>query len=352
MESNKNVGIVGSKILFMDYPWIINSTGITTNIDMYSRDRNFGSVDGGINKGGSVIAVSGGAMAVRANLFNQVGLFDKSLFTYYEDIDFCLKVRRYTHYEIMHNYRSIVFHKLWGSSKEYSRRRNFFSARNNYIMMFRYLPVMKIPFRALRILKVRAERSFYWEDKFEEYRAFLSALLHFPSSIIERILMDIKYGVNSSYIQMLEKTKGMPECVSYPPDYAERRQELFPDRLPSRIISGVNDDFIGSHWSILLEEDGLKFREIVHNYAEMFLSCPDTGKHFVQIHLSGKNNIKVYFNNKIAGEFRPDGIWRTAIFPVMIRNRSPYYKIRIEGKGVRINEVALLSPTSPLLRKG
>lgn len=351
MELDKNIGVVGSKILFMDYPWIINSAGVTVNIDMYARDRDFGRIDGEISREGSVIAVSGGAMAARAALFNQIGLFDKFFFTYYEDVDLCLRIRRYTYYDIIYNPYSVVFHKLWGSSNGNTEPKYFFSSRNHYIIKFRYLPIRKIPFRVLRTLKVKIERCFFWKSVLKEFKAFLSALMYLPLSIIKRILMDIRYGINYSYMDLLENTKGIPEHIPYPPDYAERREKLFPDRLPSHIIFGVNDDFIGNGWSLLLDNDGLKFRKIVSDYAEVFLSSPNTGKHFLQFHISGESNIRIYFESKIVGKFKPVGVWETVIFPITINKRKPYYKIRIEGKGTKMNEIALLTPTSPLLRK-
>ncbi len=350
MEKDRKVGIVCSKILLMDMPWIINSTGIITNIDMYSRDRDYGKVDTGGLRESEVIAATGGAMMVRGKVFKKIGLFDPGLFLYYEDTDFSFRMRRYTDYRIVNNPYAVVWHKLWGSTQKIPYLREFYLSRNNYIMIFRYLPFRYILFRSLRILKVRAERKFYWKDAIGECKAFFSALLMFVPSILKRIYMDIKYGINYAYLNMLTQTKGIPLPIPYPPDYAERRKSLFPEKIPSSILFGINDDYLGDNWSILLDGEGLRYRRVEGEYAEIYLSSPKASNGYFQIHLSGNNRVKIYMEDKFLGEKAGIVGWKTLVYPVSFRENKKYYKVKIEGKGIIVNEVRLIGKDSSLLR--
>ena len=75
------------------WPKYINSTGICVNYFGYSWDRDFFELDYNCGtKSGQVIAVSGGAVLIKKEVFEKIGLFDEEYFMYYEDLDFCYRV--------------------------------------------------------------------------------------------------------------------------------------------------------------------------------------------------------------------------------------------------------------------
>ena len=352
LNRRKDVGIVCSKILFMDMPWIVNSTGVITNIDMFSIDRDFAKVDTYSEEERETIAASGGAMLIRSEVFKKIGLFDTLFFSYYEDVDLSFRLRRYTAYKILNNPRSIVYHKMWSSTRKIPEFREFLLSKNNYIMIFKYLPFKVIPIRALRIFKVRVERKFYWNDMLREYRAFFSALVQFIPSLIKRIYMDIKFGVNWEYMDMLEDTKGIPIPPPFPPDYTERRKEIFPEKLPSRILFGINDKFIGNGWSILKKDkDGLRYRIIEGKKGEIYLSPPKPKNIFLQVHIKWKGRLNIFVDGEHIDTYIGKNRWETALVPIKFRAKKSHYKITIEAGGAMVNEVALIEENSPILRR-
>jgi len=81
--------------------------------------------------------VSGGALMVRRNVFEQAGKFDENYFMYFEDVDLCLQVKKLG-YKIAVNPLAKIFHeggksfeserekkKLYYASQDYYLRKNF-----------------------------------------------------------------------------------------------------------------------------------------------------------------------------------------------------------------------------------
>ncbi len=67
------------------------------------------------NEQKTVDSVSGGFMAVRANLFGKLHGFDENFFMYIEDIEFCLRVKK-VGYRVMFSHVATVKHLGQGSS--------------------------------------------------------------------------------------------------------------------------------------------------------------------------------------------------------------------------------------------
>ncbi len=94
MEEDERIIAVGSKMLLYDNPSLLNHAGakITPIGGGYDVGL-FKSELLRINKR-KVGAVCGGAMLVRKNLFLRIGGFDESFFAYFEDTDWCLRVKQ------------------------------------------------------------------------------------------------------------------------------------------------------------------------------------------------------------------------------------------------------------------
>lgn len=93
-EQNPKVGIVGPKIYYLDIPNRIWFAGANRNKLTFSLMRfEKGKPDGPeFDQPREVNYLCAGAMLVRREVFERVGLFDPGYFMYYEDCDFCIRV--------------------------------------------------------------------------------------------------------------------------------------------------------------------------------------------------------------------------------------------------------------------
>ncbi|GEM_PF-314853 len=133
-EDNKDVAIVGSKILFKYNPNIINNAGsyITTNGD--GGDVGFGHTDvGQYDTVRDVLSVCGASALIKRELIEEIGGFDDDFFMYYEDTDLCYRTKLYGK-RIVYNPRSIMYHVHSGTSIEWSQSFTFYVFRNKILM--------------------------------------------------------------------------------------------------------------------------------------------------------------------------------------------------------------------------
>jgi len=112
MESDPKIGIASPKVLFHNHPEIVYNLGqrryplapLPLDFGYHKKDR--AAYVGIMN----FDYVSGCSMLIRASIFQQIGLFDISYFMYYEDSDFCRRVRD-KGYLIVCNANVIIYHK-------------------------------------------------------------------------------------------------------------------------------------------------------------------------------------------------------------------------------------------------
>lgn len=135
--SDSNI-ILGSKILFYDYPDMIQSAGI--KIKWFLGE--FGSIGyrnidkPKFNIVQEVDSLTGCSMLIGKDIFKKGIFLNSKLFLYYEDIDFCLRVKKMGG-KIIYVPRSEVFHKISASTKK-SGIREYYSHRNLFIIMNLY----------------------------------------------------------------------------------------------------------------------------------------------------------------------------------------------------------------------
>lgn len=125
-----HVGMVASKLLFMDHPKVVNSAGIAIARDGSSMDRGWNEPDDGRWDGAvDAFGPSGGAGLYRREVLDQVGLFDEDFVAYYEDVDLAWRARL-AGWEARFAPRAIVYHKYSGSIGHASPWRQYQCERN------------------------------------------------------------------------------------------------------------------------------------------------------------------------------------------------------------------------------
>ena len=125
-----------------------------------SQDKNFGSVikDSKLKKRGifETNYVKGFALLVNTKIIKKVGMFDKNIFLYFEEIDLCKRLKE-RNYKIYVNTKAKIFHKAakssnigfefdkcrhwhWMWSSVYFKRKHF----NNLETLINFIPILFI----------------------------------------------------------------------------------------------------------------------------------------------------------------------------------------------------------------
>ncbi len=160
----ERVGMVAAKLLFMDRPKILNTTGICPTRDGSGVDRGWNQPDEGQFDGATdVFAPTAGAALYRRSLFERVGLFDGDFVAYYEDLDLAWRARLAS-WEARFEPRAVVYHKYSASSSYQSAWKTYQGERNRIWNLVQNYPLQYlaegIPWNGLRVLAALRRRLF------------------------------------------------------------------------------------------------------------------------------------------------------------------------------------------------
>jgi len=130
MNVHDRVGVIGCKVLYGDgkiQHSCYHSPNLLTEIAFFSKDIIVDTWDPlkwwklmkykRMDQPRPVDCIGGCFFWVRKEVFAKVGLFDETFFLYYEDSEFCNRVRWTTHYEIRYFPDAEIIHFEGGSSK-------------------------------------------------------------------------------------------------------------------------------------------------------------------------------------------------------------------------------------------
>jgi GT2 family glycosyltransferase len=160
-RAHPEAGILGGRVLFLDRPDVINSTGIEVDRCLRSRDRDFDRplAQAPTRAAGSVLAVTGGAMLIARRVLEGVGSFDGSLFAYCEDYDLCLRARA-RGFGVRYVPGAVSYHKFAATLGTQHPFRRYLLSRNQMIMVGRHAPalvaILLLPATALYRALLRA----------------------------------------------------------------------------------------------------------------------------------------------------------------------------------------------------
>ncbi len=156
------VGMVASKMLFMDRPRILNSTGLCPARDGSGLDRGWNTPDDGrYDDRVDVFAASGGAALYRRELLEGVGLYDGDFVAYGEDLDLGWRARL-AGWTARFAPRAVVYHKYSASVGARSAWKAYVGERNRIWTLVQNYPwpfvVVGDFWNATRILAAQARR--------------------------------------------------------------------------------------------------------------------------------------------------------------------------------------------------
>ncbi len=124
------VGMAASKMLFMDHPEILNSTGLRPAADGSGMDRGWKQRDDGrFDSQTDVFGPSGGAGLYRREVLETVGTYDGDFVAYGEDLDLAFRARL-RGWSGAYAPRAVVYHKYSASIGVRSAWKTFMGERN------------------------------------------------------------------------------------------------------------------------------------------------------------------------------------------------------------------------------
>ena len=372
-EEKKEVGVLGGKVLMFSNPRIINSTGVNLNQSAYGWDRDFGEVVQSVNrKGGEVLAVTGCLMAIKREVFEKIGLLDPKFFAYYEDMDFCIRVWKYTSFRVEYVPESIIYHKFSASVSGGPFLKKYFMFKNQYRIFFKHFPPAQLikTFPLLLwhhsgILMGLLKRGDF-HLFFAELLIMLKCLVFFPLLFSLRIPDLLKKGVEERrFWEKVIPEKRVPSLNPFWPEYTQvilNKREVKADKISHRILVGVNDEMLGEGWSRLIS-DFPRIRRMAQS-AVCFLRNEKRFE-YLQIHGLWDSNtlqpwLEVAIEGQTAGRRKVEMGWHTYIFPFENRLKEGPVELRLRinpsihgisyEKGFAINEIGLFPLGSPILR--
>lgn len=140
LDNNPDVGMVSPKIRYYDQPEILQYAGFS-RMDYYTArtvcigqgEKDEGQYD---KLTGETGFIHGAAMMVRRAAIDKAGLMHENYFLYYEEMDWCERVRK-AGYKIWVNMQAVIYHKESVSVGPTSALKEFFMNRNRILFIRR-----------------------------------------------------------------------------------------------------------------------------------------------------------------------------------------------------------------------
>jgi GT2 family glycosyltransferase len=142
-ESNKNIGMVGSKIYYLNEPEIIWFAGGEIDLQRGGLSKHIGKEcvdDGSYDRPGPTGYVTGCSILAKRSMIEEVGLLDDAYFLYFEDVDWSLSAKD-KGWKLLYEPRAKLWHKE-GAKTQQTCTHTFiyYSLRNRLYFMKRFAP--------------------------------------------------------------------------------------------------------------------------------------------------------------------------------------------------------------------
>ncbi len=140
-KENENIGAFAPKMLVMNKHNKISSAGGDCLLkcgDNISRKFYVDDEDG-LDETEIVFGPSGAAAFYRVEMLKEIGLYDKFLFTYYEDVDLNFRIQK-SGWGALYVPKAIVYHYHSASLNDFNKRKIYLLNRNKYIVILKNYP--------------------------------------------------------------------------------------------------------------------------------------------------------------------------------------------------------------------
>lgn len=143
MDYHPKIGIISPKIRYFDQPDIIQYVGFSPMEYTTARNKCIGEFEPDEGQydhtTGRTGFIHGAAMMVRRSAMDKAGLMFESFFLYYEEMDWCERIRN-NGFEIWVEPRALIYHKESVSVGKKSALKEYFMNRNRILFIRRNAP--------------------------------------------------------------------------------------------------------------------------------------------------------------------------------------------------------------------
>lgn len=205
LETQPEAGIATCKLLRDDKKHFDSTGDFYSVIGMpFPRGRN--RLDKGqYDNPEEVFAASGGASLYRAEMFNQIGIFDQAFFAYYEDVDISFRAQL-AGWKVFYNPEARVYHHVSATSSKLGSFTRYHATKNYYLLYaknmpgwlyWKYLP--RFTLQAIRLAASSLLKGGFWAY----IRGLTKAFLLTPHIIRERRRIQGERTVSIDYIDSI-----------------------------------------------------------------------------------------------------------------------------------------------------
>lgn len=199
MEADANIGIAGSRIMSPENRDLIVELGGFIDWKSMTWKPNLRYIKEKDYAGPNIIKVDYVAICsalVRKEVIHLIGLMDPRFFLHWDDIDFCLRIKR-AGYNVVAVFQSIVFH---GVEKGFNPQILYYDFRNALLIISKHLKGMQRFLSVANLLKISLEALFFFffEKKIFETKHIFFALYDFCLNNFGKQKREIKQSVYSS----------------------------------------------------------------------------------------------------------------------------------------------------------
>lgn len=163
-----------------------------------------------------VFSATGGASLYRADLFNDIGLFDERFFAYFEDVDIGFRAQL-AGWQVVYEPRAVAYHHVGATASKLGNFARYHSIKNFFIcytknmpagLYFKYLPLFTLQsFRWLITSALKGHLLTY-------LKAFGRFILYLPAVLRDRRTIQGRRKVSPSDIDQLLYHKRPPKIPS------------------------------------------------------------------------------------------------------------------------------------------
>lgn len=142
LDRRPDVGSVASKMLDAGNPGVIDAAGDT--MSLFAWNAGHGQADGRrFAEGREALSACAGAAAYRRALFDAVGTFDESYFSWFEDVDLGLRAQL-AGFRCWYEPDAVVRHRGSATLGRMSDTKTYFTVRNTLKLFFTTMPLRRV----------------------------------------------------------------------------------------------------------------------------------------------------------------------------------------------------------------
>lgn len=233
-EKDDHIGSCASKVLFLNNPARIDSVGELILRTGDAMGKGFYSIDRGqYDEEEGIFGVTAGAGFYRKKTLDEIGLFDKGLFTWYEDVDLMWRMRL-TGWKCIYVPSAIVYHHHSGTVDDLNPMKIYYLHRNRIYVVLKNYPLRLLVYYS----KIIAKSEFLFfkqcirEKNIAGVKGQISAIFNSPKILIIRMKLRSKRKISvEECIEWIEKSekhflesKGIENIQKYFEDLSIRRE--------------------------------------------------------------------------------------------------------------------------------